>query len=297
MEIDVNLIEKEKATGTGGSQKPGASVVVVTYNTNVKLLAENFKALFNQSVENYDVIVVDNSDKKDLEPVVLGFPVKVYIKLKENAGLSVGRNIGVSRAQGDIVIFLDDDAIPDRDFIREHLKAYETYDIVGLRGKSKPRTKSVYNYLTAHYDMGDSAIPHYINLEGNSSFRKDILEAIGGFDTVIKGAGGHEGAELSYRIINRLKDRNKLIYYPGPVIYHDYCTSFSRYFRKVKRHEKNLKHLADKHSEEISRFRASYPKRPNINTPDKRSLFTKIKLKLIRKAVSGLLKLDEIFSR
>ena len=290
MQIDTDIIEKERVNTTA-SQQPGASVVVVTYNTNEKLLTGNLNSLFNQSAENFEVIVVDNSDKKDLESIVCNFPVK-YIKLKENAGLSVGRNVGTSRAQGDIVIFLDDDAVPARDFVREHIKAYKTHDIAGLRGKALPRTNTVYNYLASTYDLGDKVIPHYINLEGNSSVKKEILVQIGGFYSQIKGAGGYEGAELSYRIVNYFNDRNKLIYYPGPVIYHDNCGSFSKYLQKRKRHLKYKKQLTGKYPD-LFDFMESYPLPEEMTAASRHSFFIKLRLWLIRKSVSLLLKFNK----
>ncbi|MGD2087933.1 MAG: glycosyltransferase [Candidatus Aminicenantes bacterium] len=290
MEIDPTIIEKERVNTTA-SQKPGASVVVVTYNTNEKLLIENLNSLVNQSAENFEIIVVDNSDKKDLESIVCDFPV-TYIKLKENAGLSVGRNVGTSRARGDIVIFLDDDAVPARDFVQEHIKAYQTHDIAGLRGKALPRTNTIYNYLASTYDLGDKVIPHYINLEGNSSVKKDILVQMGGFYWQIKGAGGYEGAELSYRIVNHFKDRNKLIYYPGPVIYHDNCGSFLKYYQKRKRHLKYKEQLTEKYPD-LFAFMDSYPLPQEIKPASEHPFFIKLKLWLIRKNLSLLLKLNQ----
>jgi GT2 family glycosyltransferase len=290
MEIDTTIIEKEVSITTGG-QLPEASVVVVAYNTDETLLTENLNSLFNQSAENFEVIVVDNSDRKNLEPIVTVFPVK-YIKLKENAGLSIGRNVGTSRARGEIVIFLDDDAVPAEDFVEKHIKAYQTHDITGLRGKALSRTNTVYNYLSSTYDLGEKVFPHYINLEGNSSFKKDILLQMGGFFSQIKGAGGHEGSELSYRIVNHFNDRNQLIYYPGAVIYHDNCGSFAKYFRKRKRHLNYKKGLTEKFPG-LFPFMESYPLPEGIETPGGHSFFIKLRLRVIRKSASLLLKLSK----
>jgi len=295
MQIDLNIIEKERLNNTN-NQKPEASVVVVTYNIKKKLLSKNLKSLFNQSVKNYEVIVVDNSDKIDMESSVCKFPVKYYIKLKENAGLSIGRNIGIVHAEADIVIFLDDDAIPDFNFIQEHLNAFKTHEIVGLRGKAKGRTRTVYNFLETHYDLGADVFPHYINLEGNSSFKKDILLEVGGFNSQIKGAGGFEGLDLTYRIINLINDRNKLVYNPGPVILHDFCNSFLNYFRKQVRHEKNLNQLSKKYPELLN-FRTSYIKMQKKISTAPHSIFTRLRLRLIRTSMSYLLKLYKALCR
>jgi YD repeat-containing protein len=292
MNIDRAIVEQEKLQPIQEKQ-PGATVVTVAYNTDEKLLAENLNALRHQSTANFEVIVVDNSDKKNLEPMVSRFPVN-YIKLKENAGLSIARNVGIAHARAEIVIFLDDDAIPARNLVEEHINAYKNYNIAGLRGKALPRTDTVYNYLAATYDLGDKVFPHYINLEGNSSFKKEILNQVGGFYSRIKGAGGYEGAELSYRIVNHLNDRNRLIYYPGAVIYHDYCASFVKYFRKRKRHLYYQERLTEKFPDFFD-FMESYQLPEDIKNPGKYPVFIMHRLWLIRKSASFLLKLNKKF--
>jgi GT2 family glycosyltransferase len=234
-----------------------ASVIIVTYNTRPELLEENLTALYRQYAGDFEGIVIDNSDTGDLEPIIRGFPVHHYIKLTRNYGLAYARNLGIRISHGDIVVFLDDDAVPDCGFVEKHLTAHRSKSIAGLRGKALPRTRSIYNELASSYDLGNRLVPWYINLEGNSSFRRDLLVELGGFDSRITGAGGHEGLELSYRIIKYLGDRRQLIYHPGPVIRHDFCRSFHRYYRKVVRHRDNFQRLAAE-IPDLREFRDSY---------------------------------------
>lgn len=236
---------------------PTASVVIVTYNTPADLLKVNITALFRQSPAGFEVIVIDNSDTRDLTPVLRGFPVHHYVKLTRNCGLAYARNLGIRISRGDIIIFLDDDALPDSKFLEAHTEAHRKNPIAGLRGKALPRTRSIYNELASSYDLGNRIFPWYINLEGNSSFRRDLLVELGGFDPRIAGAGGHEGLELSYRIIKHQGDRRRLIYHPAPVIRHDFCGSFGRYYRKVIRHRENMQRLAAE-IPDLRQFRDSY---------------------------------------
>ncbi|MCP4149919.1 MAG: glycosyltransferase family 2 protein [bacterium] len=243
MKIDKSIIEKEKLTPCSSDQ-PESSVVIVTYNTPKELFLRVLESLANQTIDRFEVIVVDNSDSSRLESLVNDFSFK-YLKLKENYGPSIARNTGAYYSQADILIFLDDDAIPAPDFVEQHIRAYKEHDIVGLRGKALPRTNSIYIYFALNYDLGDKVFPYFNNLEGNSSFRKDIFLDIGGFLTELR-TPGHEGPELSYRIIRRLNDKSKLIYYPAAVIYHDNCNSFRKFYRKQKRHRSNNDFLTER---------------------------------------------------
>jgi GT2 family glycosyltransferase len=291
---DRPIIARESLTGSSGLP-PLASVVIVTYNTPGRILAANLQALARQTVSAFETIIVDNSDRKDIEPLIRAYPVR-YLKLRENFGLSLARNVGARHAGGEIVIFLDDDAIPARDFVEQHLQAHQRPGIAGLRGKARPRTRTIYNQLENQYDLGDEIFPFYISLEGNSSFKKNILLARGGFREELKGAGGYEGVELSFRIVQHDGDRNSLIYYPGALIYHDYCGSFAKYVRKLKRHAGHKKMLQTAYPQ-LSSFLGTYPLANGAETDRRLSPGAAIRLWFIRKGASAVLRLGRLCRR
>lgn len=266
-----------------------ASVVIVTYN-NIELLLKNLDSLKNQTIKNFEIILIDNNNKIDLYPLLNDYQV-IYKKLYKNYGPCLGRNIGIKYAKGDIVIFLDDDAIPANDFVEQHIKAYRLSDIYGLRGKSLPRKSgNIYNYFAGHYDLGEKIIPWYINLEGNSSFKKEILINIGGFNMEINGAGGHEGIELSYRILKKYNDKNKLVYYPEAIIYHDYSDNFIAYINKIIRHNKNKSKL-ENISQDIFNLIKEYCLNRNGIQRNSIDFITKLRLMLIKKSAGVIIKI------
>lgn len=270
---------------------PVASVIIVSYNPNKKVLKQCLTSLKEQTFKDFEIIIVDNSDKKDLKSVVSVYNCK-YIKLKKKRGPSLARNIGIIHAQGDIVIFLDDDAIPARNFVEEHIHAHQKYDIVGLRGKSLPRTSAVYNYLAPHYDLGDKPRPYYINLEGNSSFKRDLLKRVGCFNYSLL-PWGVEGLELSYRIVNHFKDKSKLLYYPNAVIYHDFSDTFVKYVKKRLRHAKYWDMLKCQFPD-IYEFAESYNFGSKKMMNNSLNLIIRIRLKVIREFSSFILKAQKL---
>jgi len=294
-ELDPSLIITEIIDHNSNNNiLPKASVIIVTYNTNQKLLSQNLNSLKNQFNNNYEIIIVDNSDKTDVKKIALKYPLK-YIKLNKNYGLSLARNIGTKYARGGIVIFLDDDAIPAQNFVEEHIHAHKKYNILGLRGKSLPRTSTIYNYLASHYDYGDQIIPCFINLEGNSSFKRNILIEIGGFNPKLQGAGGHEGLELTYRIISKYKAKSKLIYYPSAVIYHDYAYNFIKYIKKVLRHSK-YKDIIECQYSDIFEMAKAYKLNPKKLKKFAPSLFFRVKMIMITKIVSFILRVQKLLN-
>jgi len=259
------------------------SVVIVSYNGNEKL-ARCLDSLKNQTEEKFELIVVDNGKNNRIN--FKNYNLK-YIKLKKNYGLSEGRNIGIYYSKSEIVSFLDDDLIADSNLISSHLRAYTERNIIGLRGKVKPISNSIYNKLQSHYDLGDSVIPSFIDAEGNCSFKRCILQNIGGFNSTLY---GHEGIELSYRIIKKYKDRDKLIYYPDAIVFHDYSDSFLKYIKKQIRHKNIWKNLSNDYPE-LPNFLKQY-ERSNTNNLVL-SKWDKIRIKFISKATYYILRLDD----
>jgi len=255
---------------------PKASVIIVTYNPDEKEFRECLEPLMRQTRQDFEILLLDNSDKNDAKHLLCELNL-TYIKLRKNYGLSLARNVGIRLSKGEFVIFLDDDARVPENWVEEHLKAHETHDIIGLRGKCLPKHPGFFNDLSTSYDMGDEIIPSHMDLEGNSSFRKQYLFEIGGYNPAFAKSGGAEGLELAYRLVSRYKDRNKLIYYPGAVIYHDSVSGYLEYMRKRKR---SIKHaaIAKQIFPDVFEFARSYPPPILRNT----SLAFRIKLKLLK---------------
>lgn len=285
--LDRSIITDVIDYGTS-TASPEASIVIVTYNIDTRLLAQNLDSLSNQTTNNFEILTVDNSDKTDIRPIISKYNLK-YIKLCKNYGLSMGRNVGIKFSRGDIVIFLDDDAIPARDFVENHITAYKEYNIFGLRGKALPRTPTIYNYLAGHYDLGDQIKPSAVGLEGNSSFKRDILIEIGGFNPDLQKAGGFEGTELTYRIVRRYNDKNSLVYYPDAIIYHDYSNSFFKYLKKRLRHAKYSKMLNNRFPD-IFKFLGEYELRPKKMGKDNLGVIIKLRLEIIKNLIKYIIK-------
>jgi GT2 family glycosyltransferase len=263
------------------TQKPKqtqASVVIVAYHTNQALL-RCLESLQNQTFMEFDIILVDNGRNDSIIDEIRKFSL-LYIRLRENYLPSHARNIGIAYARGDLVCFLDDDALADPEFVAEHLLAHRQPGVLGVRGKVLPKTSSLYNRLAYMYDLGEAAVPSYIDLEGNASFSRHALEAVGGFNPKVF-AG--EGAELSYRLVQRFGEKRSLIYWPGAVIYHDYASSFKKYLSKTLRGAKMHIYL-ERLYPDFWEFIESYHPLPEGDIPRPKNLRERIQLAIIRRA-------------
>ncbi|MBC2580168.1 glycosyltransferase family A protein [Clostridium sp. DJ247] len=111
-----------------------ASVIIPSYNSKERLYY-NLISLNNQDCDFdiFEVIVVDNGSSDNTLEMLKNFKPKFHLKfvrLENNKGIARGRNTGIKKAIGDILIFHDSDMIAPRDFITRHLANHKEKNVV-----------------------------------------------------------------------------------------------------------------------------------------------------------------------
>jgi GT2 family glycosyltransferase len=90
---------------------PFCSVIIVNYNGK-HLLHDCLTAVLSQSYGRFEVIVVDNASKDGSADFLRArFPAVTLVALDETRGFAGGNNEGARRAQGDLLVLLNNDAI------------------------------------------------------------------------------------------------------------------------------------------------------------------------------------------
>ena len=103
------------------------SVVIPTYN-RLPILKKCLDSLENQilidAIHDYEIVIVDDGSTDGtidwLENNIETFP---HIRLFEqiHGGPALGRNLGVEKSKGDLIVFIDSDLVVDRYFLRSHV--------------------------------------------------------------------------------------------------------------------------------------------------------------------------------
>lgn len=149
-----------------------------------------------QSLLGAELIVVVDHNPALYKRIVGAMPDVNVVENREARGLSGGRNTGVALARGEIIAFLDDDAVAHPDWLKFFDDAYANPAVMGVGGLTLPRweTKSpswlppeFYWIIACNYTgMADSGRP-VRNLVGvNMSFRREAFQLVdGGFRTGI----------------------------------------------------------------------------------------------------------------
>ena len=106
-------------------KRPEVSVIISTYNRS-KNLKRCIESVLAQSFTNFEIIVVDDCSTDDTQEVVKKFKDKrvKYIQTLKNSGHDgLPKNMGVDRAKGEFITFLDDDDL----YRPDALKVLYTY--------------------------------------------------------------------------------------------------------------------------------------------------------------------------
>ncbi len=115
---------------TSNSSMPTVSVIIPTRNEE-QVISQCLTAVFNQSFNPSEVIVVDGRSTDNTVKVPSRFPVKVFTE-SEPTSLPNARNIGVENAQSSILFIMDADVILDKDCIMNAVKYFEDPQIMGV---------------------------------------------------------------------------------------------------------------------------------------------------------------------
>jgi glycosyltransferase involved in cell wall biosynthesis len=111
-----------------GGDEDCVSVIIPTYYRN-DMLSETIESVYRQEHRPIEPIIVDDSGEANAESVVEEYEVVTYVPLEENQGPQAARNVGLERASGEYVQFLDDDDILRED---KFAKQVQKMDDVGV---------------------------------------------------------------------------------------------------------------------------------------------------------------------
>ena len=178
---------------------PYVSIVIINYN-GLSFLKDCFSSIseLNYPHERYEVIMVDNaSTDGSVEYVKKKYPFVKIIKLNRNYGFTGGANFGAKYSNGDIIFFLNNDAVVDKNCLIEAVKTLLKDDKIAICGSKviSLRDPTIqYGGGFLHYMGGAVYIPltdRELKMEFlpvgsicGASFliRKKVFQEVNGFD-------------------------------------------------------------------------------------------------------------------
>ena len=104
------------------------SVIICVYNTDEYMFENCLKSVFNTTIKNKEVVIIDDGSSKDYSSIVRNFNVK-YLKT-ENQGTLKARLFGIKQSTGDYVCFVDSDDFLSFNYFQAGLTAIKDADIL-----------------------------------------------------------------------------------------------------------------------------------------------------------------------
>jgi GT2 family glycosyltransferase len=211
---------------------PLVSVVVCSHN-GAATIGETCEHLCRLDYPSLEVIVVDDGST-DATASIAGAHGFAVISM-ENQGLAVARNVGLEAARGEYVVYVDDDAWPDPDWLRYLVHTFETggYAAVGGPNIPPPDDGPTAECVARapggpiHVLLSDEEAEHIPGC--NMAFRASELRAVGGFDPVYRAAG--DDVDVCWRLH---ESGLRIGFSPAAVVWHRRRSSVRAYLRQQR---------------------------------------------------------------
>jgi O-antigen biosynthesis protein len=230
---------------------PRISVVVCSYN-GAATLGECLEGASRLRYPDYEVIVISDGSTDETAQIAAGFAGVRVIETGQ-LGLSAARNAGFEAASGEIVAYIDDDAIPDPDWLTHLARGFDSGEYAAVGGPNVPPAGSgsiaqcVANAPggPTHVLLSDREAEHIPGC--NMAIRKADLEQVGGFDPVFRAAG--DDVDICWRLLD---SGRRIAFAPGAVVCHHRRRSVLGYLRQQRAYGAAEALLEHKHPEKYT---------------------------------------------
>src|SRR3990167_382814 len=216
-------------------KSPKVSIIIPLY-VDTPRFYKDLKKFEKLNYSNYEIVVV--SDKK-IE--IKDLKARVLITGKKRTGPAEKRDIAIAQAKGEICAFIDDDAYPDPNWLKNAVVHFRHPQIAAVVGPGvTPKEDCYWEQLTGlvYGSFFCGGLARYRFVQGNMQFvddypaynlvvRKDVLEKVGGY-------GSHfYGGEDTFLCLKIIKKGYKILYDPEAVVYHHRRALFIPYLKQI----------------------------------------------------------------
>jgi len=191
----------------------------------------------NQSYKNFEIIILPNQNPEN-NPFK---DKRVKIIPSGNVGPAEKRDLGVKKSAGEIIAFIDDDAYPEKDWLKNSLKFFQNPEIAAVGGPNLTPKESNFFQKVSGEVLASYLVSGPVNFRYkpgkehvcddlpscNFLVRKSIFKKIKGFDTSFWPG---EDTKLCLDIINQGK---KIIYTPELLVYHHRRPTLKGYLKQI----------------------------------------------------------------
>ena len=210
------------------------SIIIPNFNGR-ELVAKNLPKVLdakdNPNNHIIEIIIVDDASYDDsVFYLKKNFPSVKLIKHKKNRGFSYSVNTGVRMAKGNLVVLLNTDVIPEKDFLKSVLDHFADKKVfaVSFRERGYYWAKGYFkDGFVCHEQGGETNEVHdtFWVSGGSGIFRRKFWMELGGMDEKLLSPFYWEDIDLSYRAAKR---GLKLLWEPKSIVEHKHEATISK---------------------------------------------------------------------
>ena len=216
------------------------TAIICTYN-RAKYIGPLLESIAANDLAKsaYEIVLVDNNCTDNTRAVCEAFAkahkdVQFRYVLEPEQGLSAARNKGIKEAKGDVIVYIDDDALVDTDYLRTYAEWFEAHPetmacggpIEPLYETKEPSWMTPYTkaLLTAWMNYGDKVREYPKGRYpggGNAAYRKEVFDKVGLFNTALGRKGGNLMGSEEKDIFDKMHSLGmQVLYLPTPILHH-----------------------------------------------------------------------------
>jgi GT2 family glycosyltransferase len=238
------------------SKLPKVSIIIPLYVVGARFF-KDFKKFRNLNYPDYEILVVCDEVLSDKKVEIDGTRARLIITKKQRTGPAEKRDIAIKQARGTICAFIDDDAYPDRDWLRNAVGHFQDPKIAAVGGPGvTPSEDSYGEKLTGltYSSVFCGGFAQYRFTERPKRFvrdypaynllvKKDVLKSVGGYGSYFY------GGEDTFLCLKIVKSGWKILYDPRVRVYHHRRALFMPYLKQIANVGKHRGYFAKKYPE------------------------------------------------
>src|SRR5262245_60252242 len=216
-----------------GKTLPSCSVIVCTRN-RPEQLKQCLQGIRQLCYPDVDVIVVDNASDDDAAKPIADARGARYIH-EPVIGLSRSRNRGARYSEAEIVAFIDDDAVPNTDWLCNLIEEFsdpKVMAVTGLISPTNPASGGIEQYFRVRQQRRefDSTTDDWFALANfggigngaNMAFRRKVFDSWDGFNERLGLGTAVCGSEEHNAYFELIKRGHRVVFTPRSVVQHPF---------------------------------------------------------------------------
>ncbi|WP_096230370.1 glycosyltransferase family 2 protein [Thermoanaerobacterium sp. RBIITD] len=186
------------------------TAIITSYNSNENFLKQAIESVVNQTYSNLEVILVDDGSTNNVAKKIAKLYPNIKYIYQSNRGLASARNTGINNSKGELICFLDDDDIWEKDKVSRQVNFFNAVikndSSLGLIFTYQKNIDEKNNFIGTVEKNADGFVFDKIlfgNIIGAPSsvmIKREVFEYVGLFNEEFRYA---EDIELWYRITRK----------------------------------------------------------------------------------------------